>query len=99
MKQKPKDRHLDTPSEANRDKHINFIAIENDDVDPSDQPSTGRLAATPKKNNKNGSKEPKEKKGKMPKGPFLGLIAITLFFCSLIYLLMLKAVALLLTIA
>ena len=25
MKRKPKDRHLDTPSEANRDKHINFL--------------------------------------------------------------------------
>ena len=98
MKRNPKDRHLDTPSEANRDKHINFVAIENDEVDPSDQPPTGKLAA-PKESNKKISNEPKEKKVKSPKGPILGLIAITLFFCSLIYLLMLKAVALLLTIA
>jgi hypothetical protein len=33
---KPKDRHLDVPSEANRDKHINFIALENDEPDPAD---------------------------------------------------------------
>ena len=47
MKQKPKDRYLDTPSEANRDRHINFIAIENDEVDPSDQPPTGKLRRRP----------------------------------------------------
>ena len=29
-----KDRHLEAPSEANRDKHINFLAVENGDVDP-----------------------------------------------------------------
>jgi hypothetical protein len=33
----PKDRHLDTPGEANRDKHINFLAEENGDVDPADE--------------------------------------------------------------
>ena len=38
------DRHLDIPSEANRDKHINFTALENDDTDPADQPATGKLA-------------------------------------------------------
>jgi hypothetical protein len=31
------DRHLETPSEANRDKHINFVALENNDVDPADE--------------------------------------------------------------
>ena len=31
------DRHLDTPSEANRDKHINFVALENNDADPADE--------------------------------------------------------------
>ncbi|HEU4607095.1 MAG TPA: hypothetical protein VFS31_03230 [Chitinophagaceae bacterium] len=36
------DRHLDIPSEANRDKHINFAALENNDTDPSDEPATGR---------------------------------------------------------
>ena len=33
---KPKDRHLDVPSEANRDKHINFTALENNEPDPAD---------------------------------------------------------------
>ena len=28
MDKKQKDRHLDVPAEANRDKHINFIAEE-----------------------------------------------------------------------
>ena len=32
-----KDRHLDTPGEANRDKHINFLAEENGDIDPADE--------------------------------------------------------------
>ena len=40
----PKDRHLDIPSEANRDKHINFAALENNDQDPSDMPATGEMA-------------------------------------------------------
>lgn len=31
---KPADRHLDVPAEANRDKHINILALENNDVDP-----------------------------------------------------------------
>jgi hypothetical protein len=32
-----KDRHLDAPGEANRDKHINFLAEEMGDVDPADE--------------------------------------------------------------
>jgi hypothetical protein len=44
QKKKPKDRHLDTPSEANRDKHINFVAQENNEKDPADVPATGKLA-------------------------------------------------------
>ena len=99
MKRNPKDRHLDTPSEANRDKHINFIAIENEEVDPSDQPPNGKLAGDPKKNDKKRSKEAGEKQVKLRKGSILGLSAITLLFCCFIYLLLLKAVALLLTIA
>lgn len=39
----PADRHLDIPSEANRDKHINFTALEQDEIDPSDQPASGKL--------------------------------------------------------
>ena len=45
MKKKIKDRHLDVPSEANRDKHINFVAIENKEIDPSLMPSNGYLAS------------------------------------------------------
>jgi hypothetical protein len=43
-KKKTTDRHLDIPSEANRDKHINFTALENNEMDPSDEPARGRLA-------------------------------------------------------
>lgn len=34
MKHTKKSRHLDTPSESNRDKHINFLAQEGGDEDP-----------------------------------------------------------------
>jgi len=37
MEKKPRDRHLDVPSEANRDKHINFIAKEQSDPDPAEE--------------------------------------------------------------
>jgi hypothetical protein len=46
------DRHLDIPSEANRDKHINFTALENNDTDPADQPSTGKLSGEEQTENK-----------------------------------------------
>jgi hypothetical protein len=42
-KQKPTDRHLDVPAEANRDKHINFVARERSETDPSEDRSRGRL--------------------------------------------------------
>lgn len=45
MKKKPSDRHLDIPAESNRDKHINFIVLENNETDPADEPATGSLAA------------------------------------------------------
>lgn len=32
-----KDRHLESPGEANRDKHINFLAVENGDIDPASE--------------------------------------------------------------
>ena len=44
MKKRHKDRHLDIPSEANRDKHINFVALESNEDDPADVPATGKLA-------------------------------------------------------
>jgi hypothetical protein len=34
-----KDRHLESPGEANRDKHINFLAEENGDADPANEQS------------------------------------------------------------
>lgn len=37
MEPKQKDRHLEAPSEANRDKHINFLAEEEGDIDPADE--------------------------------------------------------------
>jgi len=36
---KQKDRHLEAPGEANRDKHVNFLADENGDIDPADDNS------------------------------------------------------------
>jgi hypothetical protein len=35
MDKKEQDRILQTPSEANRDKHVNFVAQEHGDVDPA----------------------------------------------------------------
>jgi hypothetical protein len=40
-KQKQQDRHLQAPSEANRDKHINFLAEERGEEDPSDEGKNG----------------------------------------------------------
>ena len=34
MSKKPKDRHLDVPGDANRDKHINFVANERSEIGP-----------------------------------------------------------------
>ena len=57
MNKKPRDRHLDVPGEANRDKHINFVANERSEMDPSKDRSTGSLdrdfdkRAQKKKNN------------------------------------------------
>ena len=42
-KQEPKDRHLDVPAEANRDKHINFVAEERGEKDPADEPKSNNL--------------------------------------------------------
>ena len=58
MRKKPKDRHLDVPAEANRDKHANFIAAENREKDPAIMPATGVLAE------KSVNKKVKNKKAK-----------------------------------
>ena len=41
MKKKIKDRHRDVTPENNLDRHINFVAIENKEIDPSLMPSNG----------------------------------------------------------
>ncbi len=49
------DRHLDIPSEANRDKHINFVAQERGETDPAAEPREEKLikrAEKKKKRNK-----------------------------------------------
>ena len=60
MKKRQKDRHLDIPSEANRDKHINFVALESNEDDPADVPATGKLADEQTKNKE--QKRDKKKK-------------------------------------
>ena len=37
QEQPEQDRHLQAPGEANRDKHINFAALESGDADPADE--------------------------------------------------------------
>ncbi|HET9826811.1 MAG TPA: hypothetical protein VFP87_15830 [Chitinophagaceae bacterium] len=44
MRRKQNDRHLDVPGEANRDKHINYLAEERSEVDPASEPSQGPLS-------------------------------------------------------
>jgi hypothetical protein len=61
---KPADRHLDIPSEANRDKHINFVALENGDADPVDDRSIGPLAE--KSIDQTNNPEPKRKRKRIP---------------------------------
>ena len=61
MKKKPKDRHLDIPSEANRDKHINFVALERNEEDPADQPATGKLADKEEKQKQDRQKRDRKK--------------------------------------
>ena len=64
MKKKPADRHIDVPAEVNRDKHINFVALENNDTDPADEPARGKLApdGTENKRKSDLEKEPRKKK-------------------------------------
>ena len=57
MSKKPKDRHLDVPGEANRDKHINFVANERSEIDPSEDRSMGSLDKRAEK----GKNKPKRK--------------------------------------
>jgi len=50
MNEKPKDRHLDVPAEANRDKHVNFVAQEKGEKDPGiEQPENSKENREPNK--------------------------------------------------
>jgi len=51
-KSKERDRHLDAPAEANRDKHINFVALETGDSDPANQMTEKTGRTNPKNNRK-----------------------------------------------
>ena len=62
MEKKPADRHIDVPAEANRDKHINFRALENNDTDPADEPASGKLAADKVENKKKHAQQNKRRK-------------------------------------
>jgi hypothetical protein len=62
MSRKQKDRHLDVPAEANRDKHINFVAEERSEIDPAEEPSTGPLSGDVVNREANRKKEKKKKK-------------------------------------
>ena len=55
-KSKERDRHLDTPAEANRDKHINFVALQAGDADPANQTRTGKFGRNNSKDNKKKSR-------------------------------------------
>ena len=59
MKKAKTDRHLDIPAEANRDKHINYTALENLDTDPANDKRRGKLNDS--KEDKKGDRKKKEK--------------------------------------
>ena len=46
------DRHLDVPAEANRDKHVNFVAQERGETDPASEPDSGKLIKNDKRKNR-----------------------------------------------
>jgi hypothetical protein len=54
---------MDVPAEANRDKHINFMALENRETDPADVPPIGKLAPDQQERNskRRSKKESKDK--------------------------------------
>lgn len=57
MKKKSDDRHLDVPAEANRDKHINFVALENNEKDPADIPPKKKQSEQKRKSKKERAKQ------------------------------------------
>ena len=56
-KSKERDRHLAAPAEANRDKHINFVALESGDPDPANQAPTSRNEKDIKNRHRPGNKD------------------------------------------
>ena len=66
MKKKTRDRHLDIPAEANRDKHINFVALEQNEDDPATIPA-GRYGEEKANDRKGESKKGIIKSGKKNK--------------------------------
>jgi hypothetical protein len=62
MKKKQKDRLLDIPAEANRDKHVNFVAQERGEADPSASPDTNTLMKN--KDDKQDDKSKKRHRGR-----------------------------------
>jgi hypothetical protein len=50
MAKKVKDRILDVPAEANRDKHMNYSGNENNEPDPSVDPPTAKITNKDMKN-------------------------------------------------
>lgn len=56
------DRHLQAPQEANRDKHINFLAIEQGDEDPAHDTEDPTQSSYKEKEVGNKNKEKKKEK-------------------------------------
>jgi hypothetical protein len=52
-KDEDRDRHLQAPTEANRDKHINFLAEERGEQDPADQGKGGDITNSESRGNDN----------------------------------------------
>src|SRR3954451_20074840 len=52
-KDEDRDRHLQSPTEANRDKHVNFLAEEQGEKDPADEGKGGDLPKTRENENTN----------------------------------------------
>lgn len=59
-KNTPVDPHLDTPSEANREKHINFLEVEEDSANRSNNDQVDDFASERKKEWERGIAEGKE---------------------------------------
>ena len=59
MDKKEQDRILQTPSEANRDKHVNFLAQEEGDIDPATENTNSLFKKKKEKDKPNKKREKK----------------------------------------